>query len=225
MPNQEVVELRNRILGILIQNAREHSRLSQGECAVVLGISEDKFDAFENGEKGISLPEIELLARFLEIPLSNFRAKTSLGDATREINLPNAEIFLPLRHRIVGARLRQARQEARRTQQDLADILECSNSKISDYEYGRTSIPFSELEVISSALNVSVDLFLDKESEVGAWHKLQEQFAQFKALPAELRDFVLLPINESYLELAMRLSQMPAGALRAIAEGLLEITY
>jgi transcriptional regulator with XRE-family HTH domain len=157
--------------------------------------------------------------------LSDFRAKSSLNESARDAKLPNAEIFLPLRHRIIGARLRQARQEARRTQQDLADILESSSSRISDYEYGRIPVPFSELEVISSALNVSLDLFFDKESDVGEWHKLQEQFERFKAMPAELRDFVLLPINESYLELAMRLSQMPAGALRAIAEGLLEITY
>ena len=44
-------------------------------------------------------------------------------------------------------------------------------------------------------------------------------------MPAEIRDFALKPINQSYLELAMKLSKMPAGQLRVIAEGLLEITY
>jgi len=225
MPNQEVVELRNRILGVLIQNARNQVRVSQRECATVLGIAEATFAKYEHGESPISLPELELLARFLEVPLSHFRATSSLGAESQAKKLPPAAIFLPLRHRIVGARLRQVRQEARRTQQDLAEILECSSSKISDYEYGRQEIPFAELEVIGRALNVSLDVFFDRESEIGQWHKLQGQFERFKEMPAEMRDFVLRPINESYLELAMKLAALPAGALRAIAEGLLEITY
>jgi len=225
MPNQEVVELRNRILGILIQNARNQARIAQSECAKVLGVAETTFARYERGESSISLPELELLARFIEVSVSYFRATSSLGAVSQTNQLPPAQIFLPLRHRIVGARLRQVRQEARRTQQDLADILECSNAKISDYEYGRQEIPFAELEVIARALNVSLDVFFDKESEVGQWHKFQEQFERFKEMPAEMRDFVLRPINESYLDLAMKLAALPAGALRAIAEGLLEITY
>ncbi len=223
MPNQEVVDLRNRILGALIQNARNQARVTEQECAAALGISEKEFVAYERGVTSISLPELELLARFIEVPLSAFRT-TSLS-VSRDTRLPNAEIFLPLRHRIVGARLRQVRQEARRTQQDLADILECSGDQIADYEYGRRPVPFAELEIVGRALNVSLEVFFDKESEVGQWHKLQEQFERFKKLSPEMRDFVLRPINESYLALAMKLAEMPAGALRAIAEGLLEITY
>ncbi len=225
MPNQEVIDLRNRILGILIQNARDQGRVSRRECATILGVPESRFASYEDGEKSISLPELELLARFLEVPLSTFRSTTSLNEMTQDAQLPDPEIFLPLRHRIVGARFRQVRQEARRTQQDIADILECSSSKISDYEYGRSPIPFAELELVGRALNISVEVFLDQESEVGQWHKLQDEFDRFTELSPEMRDFILRPINESYLELAMKLSQMPAGALRAIAEGLLEITY
>lgn len=223
MPNQEVVDLRNRILGALIQHARHQARVTEQECAAALGISESAFVAYERGAASISLPELELLARFIEVPLSAFRATSLSG--SQEPRLPNAEIFLPLRHRIVGARLRQVRQEARRTQQDLADILECPGDQIADYEYGRRSVPFAELEIISRALNISLEVFFDKESEVGQWHKLEEQFERFKKLSPEMRDFVLRPINESYLELAMKLAAMPAGALRSIAEGLLEITY
>lgn len=225
MPNQEVAELRNRILGILIQNARDRARASRRECAAVLGVSSNKFAGYEDGSKPISLPELELLARFLEVPLSAFRSSDSLNEAAKETTLPNPDLFLQLRHRVVGARLRQARQESGRTQQDLAELLECSTSTISDYEYGRRPIPVADLEVIGRALNVPLEYFADQDSEIGEWHRLQEQFELFKALPSEVRDFVVRPINSSYLELAVKLSQMPAGSLRAIAEGLLEITY
>lgn len=225
MSNQEVIVLRNRILGVLIQNARDRARISQHECAAVLSISLARYTDYEEGTKTISLPELELLARFIETPMSAFRTTASLADATKEVKLPNPEMFLPLRNRIVGAKLRQARLKAGQTQQDLADLLGCSASTISDYEHGRRSASVAELELIGRELTLPIDYFMDRESDVGVWHQLQQQFELFTELPAPMREFVLRPINRSYLELAMKLAQMPAGALRAIAEGLLEITY
>jgi hypothetical protein len=43
-------------------------------------------------------------------------------------------------------------------------------------------------------------------------------------MPSELQSFVVKPINQPYLELAQRLSEMSVEKLRAVAEGLLEIT-
>jgi hypothetical protein len=48
---------------------------------------------------------------------------------------------------------------------------------------------------------------------------------EFSELPSELQQFVCKPINRPYLELAMRLSDLPVDRLRTVAEGLLEITY
>ncbi len=225
MPNQEIVELRNRIIGILIHSVRERARASQEECAVVLGIPTEQFVLYEEGGASISLPELELLSRYLEVPLRTFREADALGQVPESEKLPDPELFLPLRHRIVGARLRQARMEAGRSEQNLAEILEIEVSRIQDYEQGTVPIPIAELEVLARALAVPIDFFEDQDSDVGIWHQLQDQFKQFSALPAEIRDFVLRPINMSYLEVAMKLASMPAGALRQIAEGILEITY
>jgi transcriptional regulator with XRE-family HTH domain len=225
MPNQEVVELRNRILGVLIHGVRERARLSREECASVLGISVDQFAGYEEGESPISLPELELLARYFEVPLQVFRDTDTLEQDTDDNQLPDPDLFLPLRHRIVGARLRQVRMESGRTEQNLAEVLERSESVIADYEYGLEPIPLAELELLARTLAVPLDAFMDRESDVGIWHQLREQFEQFAELPPEMREFVLRPINKSYLELAMKLADMPAGALRQIAEGLLEITF
>ncbi|HQJ08825.1 MAG TPA: helix-turn-helix transcriptional regulator, partial [Deltaproteobacteria bacterium] len=113
-------------------------------------------------------------------------------------------------HRIVGARLRQLRSESNRTQQDLAEMLECPLETIVAYEFGKRPISVAELEVVCRALNVPLSYFLDKDSDIGKWHILQDQFELFKELPAEIREFVLKPINQSYLELAMKLAAMPA---------------
>ncbi|MGC9468781.1 MAG: helix-turn-helix domain-containing protein [Anaerolineae bacterium] len=225
MADQEITELRNRILGIMIRNVRDQARASRRECAAVLGVSVSRFASYEDGTRAISLPELELLARYLEVPMSTFRATDSLNEDTKAARLPNPELFLPLRHRIVGARLRQLRHEREKTQVEVGEILGCSASSISDYEYGRRPIPVADLEMVSRGLGVTLDYFVDHDSEVGAWHRLHAEFEAFSELPDEVRDFVLRPINQSYLELAMKLSKMPAGQLRAIAEGILEITY
>jgi len=224
MPNQQVIELRNRILGVLIRNARDRTHVSRKACADVLGVSANRFRAYEEGSQSISLPEMELLGRYLGVPLHVLRDDSAAGDATEEA-LPDPDIFLPLRHRIVGARLRQARLESGRTQKELAELLEHSSSIISSYEYGEKPIPVAELELVGRTLGVSLDFFFDADSEIGEWHHLKEEFESFAQLSPELREFILRPINRSYLELAMKLATMPAGALREIAEGLLEITY
>lgn len=225
MPNQEIIELRNRVLGVLIRSYRERSRLSRKECADVLGVSSSRFASYEDGLKPVSLPELELLSRYLEVPFHKFRSSDNLSLNEKSAALPAPEFFLPLRNRIIGARLKQERLSSGRTQKDVAEILECSSSSISDYEYGRRPISLAELEILARALEVPLDVFVDQDSVVGTWHALQEKFEQFVELPVEMQDFVLRPINRSYLELAMKLADMPAGALRQIAEGLLEITY
>jgi transcriptional regulator with XRE-family HTH domain len=225
MADPEVTELRNRILGILIRSARDQTRASRRECAAVLGVSGTRLASYENGTRAISLPELELLARFLETPMSSFRATASLNENAKESQLPDPGLFLPLRHRIVGARLRQLRQERDFTQVNVAELLGCSASTISDYEYGRRAIPVADLEVLCRGMGVALEHFMDRDSEVGAWHRAHSDFESLKNLSPELREFVLRSINQSYLELAMKLSEMPAGQLRAIAEGLLEITY
>ncbi|HQE92006.1 MAG TPA: helix-turn-helix transcriptional regulator [Anaerolineae bacterium] len=225
MPNQEVIELRSRIIGALLQNVRERSRLSPQECAAVLGVPVETLAAYEEGSQAISLPELELLTRFLNVPLSAIRTTDTLNKMQAENKTPKPDIYLLLRNRIVGARLRQLRTEAKRTQQDMADMLECPLTTIAEYELGKRPIPVAELEVVCRALNVPLSYFLDKDSDIGKWHLLQDQFELFKGMTPELREFILKPINKSYLELAMKLAQMPAGALRSIAEGLLEITF
>ncbi len=225
MPNQEVIELRSRIIGALLHSVRDQARMSPEECAAVLGIAPATLTAYEEGSKPISLPELELLTRFLDVPLNVIRSTETAADIQADKKLPDPKLYLMLRHRIVGARLHQLRSEANRAQQDLAEMLECPLETIGAYEFGKRPISVAELEVVCRALNVPLSYFLDKNSDIGKWHLLQDQFELFKELPADIRDFVLKPINQSYLELAMKLAAMPAGALRAIAEGILEITF
>jgi hypothetical protein len=44
-------------------------------------------------------------------------------------------------------------------------------------------------------------------------------------LPNETQEFVIQPINQPYLKIAQRLSEMSVEELRSVAESLLEITF
>jgi hypothetical protein len=52
----------------------------------------------------------------------------------------------------------------------------------------------------------------------------EEAIQNFLDLPMEMRQFVALPVNRPYLELAMKLSSMSKDKLRSVAEDLLDIT-
>ncbi len=60
---------------------------------------------------------------------------------------------------------------------------------------------------------------------VGVWNAQQRAMQNFLALPLELQLFIAKPVNRPYLDLAVRLNDMSVEKLRAVAEGLLEITY
>lgn len=221
---EEKLILRNRIIGLLLRDARERAEKTKRECAAALGVSTGTITAYEEGRKPISLPEMEVLAYVLDTPTEYFWQRDPELAADQE-PVPLQEV-LALRHRIVGALLRQARLEADVSQKELAEVLDCSTRRLSSYEYGERPIALAELELAAQYLHLPLRYFLDnQEGPVGEWHQQQEAYRRFLELPEEIQEFIVQPINIRYLEVAMRLAQMPAGGLRGIAEGLLDITY
>ena len=221
---EEKLALRNRIIGLLLRDAREQVRRTKQECATALGVSPRTITAYEDGRKSISLPELEVLAYVLNAPITHFW-ELAPELVTEEKPLPLREV-LALRHRIVGALLRQARLEAGISQKELAEMVGCSASRLSAYEHGERPVPLAELELLAQYLRLPLEHFLDnQEGPVGEWHRQRRAQRRFCNLPVEVQEFVIHPVNIKYLEVAMKLAQMPAGGLRAIAEGLLDITY
>ena len=220
---EERLILRNRIVGLLLRRKREQANVTKRECADALGVSTSTITSYEDGRKPISLPELEVLAYLLDTPIQSLW--DSEPESIKEREPLETPALLVLRQRIIGALLRQARTEENCTQQDLADVLGCSTSTIASYEYGEKPVPLPELEVLAEHLHRPTTHFLDREGPVGQWQKQIEAWQRFQELPEEVQEFILRPSNIRYLEVAMHLAEIPAGGLRGIAEGLLEITY
>ncbi len=224
MPDVDVLVVRRKILGVLLQGARTKSGRTKQECADVLGVQPSLITAYEEGRKDISLPELELLAYFLNTPLAQFWGD---GDAVVEQEAsPPPEQLVALRQRIIAVLLREARAKSGKTLKDMAAVLGCSARRVAEFERGDRPIPFPQLEVMSEHLGVPMAYFLDEGIGMVGERELNDRLYElFLTMPEDVREFVVQPINETYLRVAMRLAEMPASQLRGIAEGLLEITF
>lgn len=216
---------RTVMIGTLIQDARRKANRAIEECAEATGVSVDQFKAYERGEQAISLPELEVVAFFLDIPIEHFWARETAALGNNHRTISNLEQLLPLRHRMIGAIMRQARLEAGLSLDALAARAEIDLDRLEAFELGEEPVPVPELEAMSGILGRSIREFQDQYGPVGVWNAQQRAMQNFLAMPLELQLFIAKPINRPYLELAVRLSDMSVEKLRAVAEGLLEITY
>ncbi len=219
----ELYTLRARILGLLIRDARLAKGCSVEDCAASLEISPQTLLAWELGEASPSLPQLELLSFELGVPVNHFWSTQTLTGNSHPDVLPQDE-YLALRDRVVGASLRQARAAAELSVEELAEKTGIAAEKIQAYELGQAPVPLTELTSLASATNVSLRHFLDSAGRVGHWLALQEEFQRFSQMPEEIRAFVSNPVNASFIELAMWLSQLEVDDLRGLAESILYLS-
>jgi transcriptional regulator with XRE-family HTH domain len=224
MPTTNAFAIRRKIIGVLLQGARLKAGRTKKECADVLGVTPGILSAYEEGRRDVSLPELELLAFYLHVPVSGFWAGDD--DSLVSLETPPSSQVLALRNRIIGALLREAREGKGRTQKDLAQLLGCTPRRIGQFELGETPIPFSYLEALADELDVPLAHFLDEGvGTVGERTLHDRQLEAWQTLPEEVREFVVRPSSLTYLRVAMHLAEMPPETIRKLAEGLLEITY
>jgi transcriptional regulator with XRE-family HTH domain len=224
MPTTDVFAIRRKIIGVLVQGARLKAGRTKKECADVLGATPAIFSAYEEGRRNISLPELELLAYYLHVPVTSFLEDDD--ESLVSLESPPGTQVIALRNRIIGALLREAREQKGKTQKDLAQIIGCTPRRIGHYEAGQVPVPVTQLEALADELDVPLSHFLDEGiGKVGERELKDRQYESFESLPEDVRAFVVQPTSLTYLRVAMHLAEMPADTIRRLAQGLLEITY
>jgi transcriptional regulator with XRE-family HTH domain len=216
--------LRTKMLGAILRDARLKAGKSLKQAAALVGLSSGALASLERGHRSasISLPELELLAFYYRVPLRHF---LSMQPAPSERRMDfDPRIVISLRQRMIGAMLRRHREEAGLSIRALAEAVGFPTSRISAYERGERPIPLPELETLLKRLGRSVDAYVDQQGPVAEWVKNQQVSENLKALPADLRNFLVDPQNQSYMRLAKRLSELSSEKLRNLAELLLEVT-
>lgn len=224
MANSLAIVIRAKKLGVLIRDARLSAGKRIDECAAAIGVSEGTFQLYEMGESSPSLPELELLAYFLNTPLEHFWGSQSISTGSLSARQIDLEQLMGIRQRMIGARLRKSRIESDLSLDELAERTGIPAKQLEGYEYGLSPVPLPNLEMLTEILKIPIKECFDKQGPVGQWANQQRLIQDFLILTPELQDFVSRPVNRPYLELAQRLSEMSVDKLRAVAEGLLEIT-
>jgi transcriptional regulator with XRE-family HTH domain len=222
--NPVALTIRAKKLGVLIRDARLATCRRIEDCADALKLSPEEFEAFELGEKSPSLPVLEVLAYFLGVPIDHFWGDKAISENGSPALNFDIEQLVGLRQRMIGALLRQAREQAELSSEEVAESAGISTDLLEACELGEAELPLPELEAVCSVVGQPIDGFIDKFGPVGIWSNQQQSVQEYLTLPEELQAFVAKPINRPYLELAHRLSEMSVDKLRAVGEGILEIT-
>lgn len=224
MAQNEAGKVRQKITGVLLRQARTDAGKTLKECGSVLDLSSGTVSAIEHGRRSISLPQLELLAYYLEVPLERLLNADAKPARKPVEELPSAELLV-LRHRIIGTVVRRARTDLDLSQAELAKQAGVSKNRLSQYELGERPIPLPELETLAEVLGISMSRLADEGiGPIGERQQLDKQVRQFSQLDPEVRRFILEPDNVGYLRLAMSLSEASSEKLRNIAANLLDIT-
>lgn len=224
----KALDVRSKMIGLLLRGARLTAGKTLKDCAELLGCSPHAMSQYEHGRSGVSLPELELLASYFDVPVSYFWDEDSTVSEKR-IDLPPAQKLMPLRQKMIGVSLRQARKEAGKTQRECAETLDVSTHTISKYEYGKKRIPFPQLELLASFLEIPLSHFLDRElatSRVSIPRSDAELLSvedAWASLPPEIQEFIRTPDSLSYLQTALRLYELPKDSLKHLAETILHM--
>ncbi len=224
MDSKTQITIRTKKFGVLMRDARLAARRTIPECAQAIGVKAGVLRAYEDGRKSPSLPELEALVYFLDLPINHFWGREIRSDdkpSYENLDLPK---LTAVRQRKIGALLRQERNNASISIRNLAQETGISSARIKAYELGERAIPLPELEVLLQALKGRIESFFDRSGPIGQWLMNEEAIQNFLELPEDVRQFISLPVNRPYLELAMKLSAMSRDKLRSVAEDILDIT-
>lgn len=224
MDYQLAINILSKKMGVLLKVSRTHRGESKKNCAEVIGVSSRMITKYESGEKSPSLPELEVLAYYLDVPLDNFWEDTNPYHEDRLDELKNLDTRMELRNLKIGATLRKYRQQADLSMKDVAEKLGITTYRLKSYEKGSFPVPAAELNALVRLYEHNISDLMVDSGPIAEWIHATQVSDSFVELPKELQDFVLKPVNRPYLDIAIKLSKMNVDQMRDVAERLLDIT-
>lgn len=219
----ESYRLRAKMLGVLVRDARLNAARTLEDCARLLKVTPQAIEAWELGTASPDLAQLELLAYYLDVPISHFWGDRTLEE-DRNAQAHRQNHYLQLRHRMIGALLRQAREAQEQSLNDISQVTAIPVERLQQYELGEIPVPMSELPVLSNAVDKNLDYFLESTSYIGELLQIREEWKKFTDLDDDVRRFAATPSNYGFIKIAMMFSGMPTDDLRRVAEGMLDIT-
>ncbi len=219
----EHYRLRAKILGILIRDARISAARTIEDCARLLTIPVDTIETWELGDEAPDLAQLELLAYYLDVPISHFWGQEVINrDPTQKSS--SQQQYMNLRHHMIGVLIRQARESINLSLEEMSNMTGLPVEQLSAYELGEIPVPMNELYAIGSAVRKNMDYFIETTGYIGELLMIREEWKKFMALDEDVRRFSANHGNLAFIRIAMLFSEMPTDQLRKVAAGLADIT-
>lgn len=219
----ESYRIRAKMLGVLMRDARENAARTVEDCARLLNVTPELIMQWEFGDQVPSLPQLELLAYYLDVPVSHFWGTETLKPSVGDDGNLQPE-YISLRNRMVGGMLRQAREEAGLSLEQLAELSGIDAARIGQYESGELAPPVHELSVLASGVDKNLNEFQESTGQIGELLAMREAWQHFANLPDDVREFAANPVNIGFIHIAVMLSKMPSDRLRQVGASILDIT-
>ncbi len=137
-----------------LKDIRTYDGIKQTELVKVIGISNAAYSEFEREKTIMPLKHLINICNYFNVSLDyifNFSDEKSYDNIKKDID-----------YKIVGNRLRELRKEKKLTQNDLKNILNTTQSVLSDYERGRILINTIYLYDICCKYKISADYLLGR---------------------------------------------------------------
>ncbi|NLE77323.1 MAG: helix-turn-helix transcriptional regulator [Chloroflexi bacterium] len=215
-----VADQESGIRGERLRRARVATGLTVEEAAQAVGLSAEALAQSEQGLLALSLPHMELLSRLYGAPLSSLWSAES--PVVGQPSLAAAD-YVAVRRKMIGVLLRQARLAHGKTLNGFAETLGGDAAELAAWEFGEADIPFHRLQALARLCGLAVSDLADPGLVTASEEK--PSAAQVLAeMPEDVQEFISHPSHVLYIRVAMLLSQLPAGTLRQVGEGLLDIT-
>lgn len=213
----EARRIRASLLGALMRQRRLAAARALSECATFMGAAPDLIEAWEFGESSPSLPQLELLAAFLE----DRAAGSESRDFTAGQSARDEYIFL--RRRLIGALLRAARLASGLSLSQVAESASLTADQLERFEFGEETLPLSDLVALVHALGTDLSAFAAPLDHLPGQSRSSESTDAADRLKSDWRHFADDGENLPFIRLAMAFQHIARDDLHRIADALLAI--
>ena len=216
-PNHDdALNIRGKIFGVLLRMHRLEAERSLADCATILQVEPELVEAWEYGDEAPSLPQLEVMAHFLNGRAGDRDDEQALDESARME-------YLRLRQRLVGGMLRAARESAGQSMDDVSAATGLKADLLERYELGEARIPISQLASLARALQQELEYFTVRPAFSRDPAPTPDASATKSDGDAAWRQFSANRENRAFIRLAMAFQHIARDDLHRIADALFAI--
>lgn len=171
--DSQLYMLRAKKLGIKLTLARQRMNLSLEDLAQKMGMQPDEVDQFEKGITPPSLPQIQVLASLLQMPIDDLVNTQVLEPIQQEISPEALPRYFEIRNKMLGIQVKKNRFQQNQSLEQLSALCEISPTDLELYESGAKPIPLPVMQKLSELLQLPYSV--QRPSEIPSQPPVSEE--------------------------------------------------